>query len=412
MRHLFSKVDTDKDGKVNAEQLEQFVASLTPGQDLGPASHASMMEEIGATDGLVTLAMYVDWQQNARQVASAEPEPEPELRSAQDVQQLLDDALQSVRNAQQVTADAVGQATANYAQLQKDSARLDHNFEQFKELGERVFAAAERAFGGSEPAGGDARAAAATRRRTRARKGWQPPQDDETRLKALGDGDKKILPPPPWMGTCLLECCQPLNRPAPEDWLGRGQPGDTNGDRTGQTFARFCRPGPHRNFPSKHKNTLLLVPIGDTEGGPSPQALVACMKAHFCMPVELMPALSKAEEAELEFDEQGCGYGPQLETYSSHTVLFNRIKRLRHGFACVGFTMRDLCNSQSGFDWVFGEAQLDKSVGIFSFARYGSSRTTPDFLRRCCMVLTHEVTHLFGVRHCVFAKVNSISLLC
>lgn len=134
---------------------------------------------------------------------------------------------------------------------------------------------------------------------------------------------------------------------------------------------------------------------------------MTCLEAHFCMPVELMPPLSKAEEAELEFDEGGCGYGPQLETYSSHGVLFNRLKRLRNGFACVGFTMHDLCNTQSGFGWVFGEAQLDKSVGVFSFARYGSSRTTADFLRRCCMVLTHEVTHLFGVKHCVFAKVNS-----
>ena len=51
--------------------------------------------------------------------------------------------------------------------------------------------------------------------------------------------------------------------------------------------------------------------------------------------------------------------------------------------------------SHAGF--VFGEAQLDKSVGIFSFARYGTPATVPDFLRRCCMVLTHEVTHLFGV---------------
>jgi archaemetzincin len=95
-----------------------------------------------------------------------------------------------------------------------------------------------------------------------------------------------------------------------------------------------------------------------------------------------------------------------------------------------GFTMHDLCNTESGFGFVFGEAQvsdamtvmammtvmiimtaltfgeaqLDKSVGIFSFARYGAPAATPDFLRRCCMVLTHEVTHLFGVKHCVYAQ--------
>ncbi len=48
-----------------------------------------------------------------------------------------------------------------------------------------------------------------------------------------------------------MRSCEPLNQPDPSDWLGRGQPGDLNGVRNGQTFARFCRPGPHRNFPSK-----------------------------------------------------------------------------------------------------------------------------------------------------------------
>ena len=62
-----------------------------------------------------------------------------------------------------------------------------------------------------------------------------------------------------------------------------------------------------------------------------------------------MKPLTPAEEAELEFDEGGYGYGAQLETYSSHSVLYNRLRSQRQGFACVGFTMNDLCNSQSGF---------------------------------------------------------------
>ena len=46
-----------------------------------------------------------------------------------------------------------------------------------------------------------------------------------------------------------------------------------------------------------------------------------------------------------------------------------------------------------------------QSVGIFSFARYrDDSPSEAVFLRRCCMVLVHEVTHLFGVKHCIYAS--------
>jgi hypothetical protein len=57
-------VDTDQDGRLDGAQLERFVAALRPDRPPpDPASHAAMMEEIGAPGGLVTLAMFVDWQQ-------------------------------------------------------------------------------------------------------------------------------------------------------------------------------------------------------------------------------------------------------------------------------------------------------------------------------------------------------------
>jgi hypothetical protein len=64
---------------------------------------------------------------------------------------------------------------------------------------------------------------------------------------------------------------------------------------------------------------------------------------------------------------------------------------------------QDICNTAKGFGFLFGEADLDKGVGLFSFARYaeGVSPSSPRFLRRCGMVLCHEATHCFGVRHCV-----------
>ena len=66
--------------------------------------------------------------------------------------------------------------------------------------------------------------------------------------------------------------------------------------------------------------------------------------------------------------------------------------------------MEDICDTQNGFQFLFGQAQLDKGVGIFSFARYADDSPSPArFLKRCGMVLVHEAFHLFGVKHCVFA---------
>ena len=173
-----------------------------------------------------------------------------------------------------------------------------------------------------------------------------------------------------------MRSCEPLNQPDPSDWLGRGQPGDLNGDRNGQTFARFCRPGPHRNFPSKHQNTLLLVPIGDTAAGPPPAALVACLRAHFMMDVELMPALKSAEEEQLEMDSQGYGYGPQLETYSAHEVLYNRLRHAPASGPPCSLSL-SLSLSLSGLSWVGCDRAARSGVGLRAWASRCTTCATP-----------------------------------
>ena len=108
-------------------------------------------------------------------------------------------------------------------------------------------------------------------------KKWAPPQEPEERAKALEGGDLVVAP---WMRQCLLECCEPLSVQR-EDWLAKGCPGAENGDRDGQTVARFCRPGPHRNYPSSSCNKVFITPIGPSADGPAPEALVDCLRAHF-----------------------------------------------------------------------------------------------------------------------------------
>ena len=179
------------------------------------------------------------------------------------------------------------------------------------------------------------------------------------------------------------------------DWLAKDQPGDSNGDRNGQTFAQFCRPGPRRSFPSKHQK-IYLTPLGEMQGAPDTAVLEQCLRAHFQMDVVVgKPVVGKAFDA-LEKDDYDY-----LETPSCHELLAKR--KPRDCFAHIGFTMEPLCDSKKGFEVLAGQARPDLGVGIFSFACYESS--SPErFLRRCCMVLVHEMTHLFGLKHCVHSQ--------
>ena len=70
-----------------------------------------------------------------------------------------------------------------------------------------------------------------------------------------------------------------------------------------------------------------------------------------------------------------------------------------------------------GEDWnyVFGQAQLVKRCGVFSFARYIPSFYQPKMKNKTLSknemkqalwasikVCTHEITHMFNIKHCVY----------
>lgn len=209
------------------------------------------------------------------------------------------------------------------------------------------------------------------------------------------------------------ECFSDLPTPSGGDWLAKGQPGEK--DRLGQPMKTFTRPGPHRTFPSARQKKILLVPIGDVEGAPPPEVLIESLAATYhglevaVAPKKLLP---KKEREALSCEDYGSEYGPQYLTNEIHDLLTKH--KPRDAFVVVGYTMCDITKADrypSGevevWNFVFGEACVDKGTGIFSFARYrdGAGATDPVvFTRRCCMVLNHEVGHLFGIKHCIYAK--------
>lgn len=145
------------------------------------------------------------------------------------------------------------------------------------------------------------------------------------------------------------------------------------------------------------------MPLGDVSTAPEIQILCEILQRFLLLEVVPLKPPSAKEVKALPRDPDGCGYGAQLETPPCFDLLFS--KKPKDAFAVVSYTMEDICDSAKGFQFLFGQAQLDKGVGIFSFARYADGApSVARFLRRCAMVLCHEALHLFGVKHCVYGK--------
>jgi predicted Zn-dependent protease len=187
-----------------------------------------------------------------------------------------------------------------------------------------------------------------------------------------------------------------------DDWLGDGNPGEK--DRAGQPVVRFLRPGPHRTFPMRSACKVYLCPLGDVSEAPAGHVLCDLLQRWLTLEVVLLkPAVKAKAFLGLPRCEEGCGYGAQLETPGVHELCYKL--KPRDAFAVVAYTMADICHTEKGFGFLFGQAQLDKGVGVFSFARYRDDAPSQAlFLRRCGMVLVHECLHLFGIAHCVYGK--------
>jgi len=112
----------------------------------------------------------------------------------------------------------------------------------------------------------------------------------------------------------------------------------------------------------------------------------------------------------------------QLFTKDINDVLFNIKKEYYPDAFCItGITMYDLYPDPA-WNFVFGQARLKQSVGIFSFIRYSNYFYTyygkplkemPDsvilshdeyslLLKRSIKVMFHETCHMFGIEHCCF----------
>ncbi len=236
--------------------------------------------------------------------------------------------------------------------------------------------------------------------------GFEPPNEAQ-RAAAIGTTDNLS----PGLKTTLdPKYYDPIETPEPNDWLGAHE-------EDGQTFDQFIRTKVNR--PDKTRRKIYLLPLGDFPKDQSPplDALQEYTASFFGLETVVLPA----QPLDLKTITNRINSNTKKRQLLADDLLAMLKPKLpEDAFSLIGITMEDLYPDPS-WNFVFGMAQPEKRVGAYSFARYdpafyGEKRTgdTPKLLlRRCCKILSHEITHLFGIKHCIYFRcaINGINHL-
>ncbi len=190
----------------------------------------------------------------------------------------------------------------------------------------------------------------------------------------------------------------PMGVPRAGDWLAE-HPEEP------QTYDDYIRSSP--NLPTGTRRVIYLLPIGDfPPGTPALPALAEIVKAFFTLEVRVLPRTPVGDvKARSRIHD-----GTRKRQLLAPDVLKWLVGRLpEDAYALMAVTMEDLYPEPS-WNFVFGMASLRERVGVQSFARqdaafFGDPRPADWkmlLLRRATWTLVHEISHMFGLTHCVF----------
>jgi archaemetzincin len=188
------------------------------------------------------------------------------------------------------------------------------------------------------------------------------------------------------------------------DWLA-------SHEEPGQTYQQYVESRP--NLPFAERKKLYILPLGsfDPELAPALEDLQKFTAAYFHpLEVKMAPAAAGWETKV----RSRVNRGTQKQQLNSLDVIkWMRSQLPGDAYAMLAVTMTDLYPEES-WNFVFGQASIRNRVGVFSFARYHPGWTGREavdstkalVLSRSAKVLTHEMGHMFGIRHCVHFECN------
>lgn len=181
-----------------------------------------------------------------------------------------------------------------------------------------------------------------------------------------------------------------MGKPQPADWL-------TAFHEDGQTFDRWLASSP--TIPTADRRTIYVLPLGKfTELQKRIiKITVGYLEAFYGLPV------SELEQRPLNAEFPNVRHSKLLGTRQVKTayVLSTVLPPLlpRDGAALIAFTDQDLYPDET-MSYVFGQASLDKRVGVWSLLRLKDA-SFERYIRRTIKIATHETGHMFSMKHCI-----------
>ncbi len=194
---------------------------------------------------------------------------------------------------------------------------------------------------------------------------------------------------------------EPMGKPGLSDWLA-------NHTEEGQTYDDFRRS--RANLPRGKRKIIYLQPLGDFTLKKSPplEKLKEYTSIFFELPVKVLPKISWEEKG---FKTRINSSTQRRQILSTDILSFLKKRLPSDAYCMLAITMEDLYPKES-WNFVFGQASLKGRVGVYSFCRYSpdfegkewTSNSERILLKRSLKVLTHEIGHMFNVRHCIYYK--------
>jgi archaemetzincin len=207
---------------------------------------------------------------------------------------------------------------------------------------------------------------------------------------------------------------RPLPKPERGDWLSIHI-------EQGQSFDEFT--AQNWNTPDKTRNIIYLMaferPVSKAKN--TIDHLKEFVSAYYQMPVKIIYSDLKAAEG---FTSRINSSSSQLQYLTDDILLYMKKHLPKDAYCMMGVTLIDLYPQES-WNFVYGVGSLRERVGIFSLARYypgvhgsGYDQERIDrlklnrsdrvriFHKRAFKVITHEIGHMFGMRHCIYFHCN------
>ena len=189
---------------------------------------------------------------------------------------------------------------------------------------------------------------------------------------------------------------KPLPPPEKDEWLYSHK-------ENGQTYSQFLSYNLIR--PSKNK-IIYINPLQEMSQTFLDNCVLYCQSFFYPLKIKLIKIINLKS---LNIESRINGYTNKIQ-YNASQINSKMAKFVPNDAHCVLSILLDDLYPKPDWNFVFGLANIQQRVGVFSFARFDPAfwgKNRPDnyenyLLYRSCNTLTHEICHTFGMLHCIY----------